>query len=178
MNVATAHALWRAAAFAEPLVARIVTVTGPSVKTPANYHACIGYDIASLLEKSGAEIEQGAKLILGGPMMGRAVTGADIPVEKGTSGILLLPPEQAARRTPDPCVRCARCVDVCPMGLEPYLLATLSRFGKTEEAERRSMNDCIECGCCSYICPSARPILDFIRLGKNLRRKSRNKSKQ
>lgn len=178
INVATAHALWRAAAFGEPLVARIVTVTGPSVKTPANYHACIGYDITSLLEKSGAEIEQGAKLVLGGPMMGRAVIGADISVEKGTSGILLLPPEQAARRTPDPCVRCARCVDVCPMGLEPYLLATLSRFGKTEEAERQSMNDCIECGCCSYICPSARPILDFIRLGKNLRRKSRNKSKQ
>lgn len=168
VNVATAHALWLAVAYGRPLVERVVTVTGPDVPKPANYLTCIGHDVAELLAMSGVEaIEQGSKLISGGPMMGRTAATIHAATAKGTSGILLLPPGMALREEVEPCVRCARCVEACPMGLEPYLIATLSRRGLFERARAESVTDCIECGCCSYICPSKRPLLDFIRLGKD-----------
>jgi electron transport complex protein RnfC len=99
-------------------------------------------------------------------MMGKALSTLDVPVVKGTSGIVLIPEKEARRREVLPCIRCTRCVGVCPMGLEPYLLMTLSERGLFERMELEKVMDCMECGSCSYTCPSARPLLDYIRLGK------------
>lgn len=165
-NVATAYAIYEAVRFGKPLIERVVTVTGPSLQRPGNYRAAIGMPIANLIELAGGVPSDTGKIILGGPMMGKAIVNIDAPTTKGVSGILLLPENRSRRGKIEPCIRCAQCATACPMGLEPYLLATLSRFGEWEEVEKGKVMNCIECGCCSYSCPSSRPILDFIRLGK------------
>ena len=104
-------------------------------------------------------------------MMGKAASTLDSPSTKGLSGVLVLPESMAMRRKPDPCIRCARCVEVCPMGLEPYMLAQLGGHKRWADAAASGVANCLECGCCSYICPSSRPILDFIRLAKAESRK-------
>lgn len=175
INVGTVYALWRAVAYSEPLVERIVTVTGPAMERCGNFRAVTGTPISTLLGLTDAYLEQGSKLVLGGPMMGRAALNPDAPVEKGTSGLLVLPPDMARRAEPEACVRCAKCVSVCPMGLEPYLISTLSRLRRIDDAAGENIMACIECGSCSYVCPSSRPILDFIRLGKGLLRSRKKK---
>jgi electron transport complex protein RnfC len=100
-------------------------------------------------------------------MMGKALNSLDVPIAKGTSGILIIPRNESVRREIKPCIRCAKCIDVCPMGLEPYLLMTLGEKTLLEKLEKEDVLDCIECGSCSYACPSDRPLLDYIRLGKN-----------
>lgn len=167
-NVATAYAVWRAVAYGEPLMSRVVTVTGPEVRRPSNYRVAIGYPLKDLLGRSEAGCY--GKAVMGGPMMGRAMECVDVPVEKGCSGVLLLPADMSRRGDVEPCVRCARCVDVCPMGLEPYLISTMSRLGRYDEARENALLNCIECGSCSYVCPSSRPLLDFIRYGKMMLR--------
>jgi electron transport complex protein RnfC len=123
--------------------------------------------------------EETGKIIMGGPMMGKALVNSEIPVMKGTSGILLMSDDQSARKSQQPCVRCAKCVTVCPMGLEPYLLSQLTRLGNYDQLETEHVMDCIECGSCSYICPSDRALLDFIRLGKsNVGKIIRSRKKQ
>ena len=99
--------------------------------------------------------------------MGRTALTLAAPVTKGMSGILMIPAAESERRKVEPCIRCGACVDDCPMGLEPYLLATLSRLGHFDEAEEGKILNCIECGSCSYVCPASRPLLDYIRLGKS-----------
>lgn len=169
MNVATVYALYEALVLGQPLTRRIVTVTGPEVPRPANYRVPLGYPVRDLLRLSGVELGSGDKVVFGGPMMGRAVTNVDVPVTKGMSGILVLPASVAGRASVEPCVRCAKCVEVCPMGLEPYLISTLSRLGQVDEAVGDGgMMSCIECGSCSYVCPSSRPLLDYIRYGKGV----------
>ena len=165
-NVATAYAVHNAVRFGQPLIDRVVTVTGPSVGRPGNYRAAIGISIEKLIELAGGVPADTGKIVLGGPMMGKAIVNIDTPTTKGVSGILMLPENQAGRGEVEPCIRCAKCVSACPMGLEPYLLATLSRLGEWEDAEKEKVMNCMECGCCSFICPASRPILDFIRLGK------------
>lgn len=177
VNVATAYAVNRAVIYNEPLMSRIVTVTGPEVPHPANYCVPLGTAVSDLLMLSGCGDVADGKVIFGGPMMGAAVSSVDVPVEKGISGILLLPGRKSHRREPDPCVRCAKCVSACPMGLQPYLISTLSSLGRITEVERYGISDCIECGSCSYVCPSARPLLDFIRYGKVKVRDLKMKSK-
>ncbi len=98
--------------------------------------------------------------------MGKAVTTLDIPVAKGTSGVLMLPKDLAHRGEAENCIRCGKCVDACPMGLEPYLLSAYAQRKNFEELENNHVTDCIECGCCVFSCPSNRPILDFVRFGK------------
>ena len=110
--------------------------------------------------------EDTAKVIGGGPMMGRTMVNIDSPVMKGTSGVLLINEKEAARRPMRNCIRCGKCVSACPMGLEPYLLMKLSQFNLLERMEEEKVMDCIECGSCSFTCPSDRPLLDYIRLGK------------
>lgn len=166
-NVATALAVSDAVRYGLPLMSRVITVTGPSVKRPGNYRVPIGTDLRSLIEIAGGVPSDVGKIILGGPMMGKAVVSIDAPTIKGVSGILMLPRSMSLRPEPQPCIRCGACVDACPMGLEPYLLSTLSRFERWDECEDNWVMNCIECGSCSYTCPAARPLLDYIRLGKN-----------
>lgn len=165
-NAGTALAVYEAVMKHKPLVERVVTVTGKSVKNPGNYLCRIGTPISKLIEAVGGLPEDTAKVIGGGPMMGRTMVNIDSPVMKGTSGILLINDKEAARRPMRNCIRCGKCVSACPMGLEPYLLAKLATFNLLERLEEEKVMDCIECGSCSFTCPSARPLLDYIRLGK------------
>lgn len=165
-NIATTFAVYEAVQKNKPLFERVVTVTGKSVINPSNYKVRIGTTISELIEAAGGLPENCGKIINGGPMMGKAFANTEIPVTKGTSGILMMPDKESKRSETMPCIRCSRCVSVCPMGLEPFLLMTLSEKQMWEGAENEKVMDCIECGSCSYTCPANRPLLDFIRLGK------------
>lgn len=165
-NVGTAFAVYEAVQKNKPLIERVVTITGKAVKTPSNFRVRIGTPIQHLIEHAGGLPENIGKLIGGGPMMGKALVSPEAPIVKGSSGILLMPVEEARRTIVKNCIRCSRCVSVCPMGLEPYLLAQYARLEMWENAEKERIMDCIECGSCHYICPSGRPLLDYIRLGK------------
>lgn len=166
-NVGTALAVYEAVQKNKPLFERVVTLTGKSVARPANYMVRIGTPIANLVEASGGLPEDTGKVINGGPMMGKAIASLDIPVTKGTSGITIMPAGESRRKEMMNCIRCGKCTQVCPMGLEPYLLMTQSHLAKWEDVESNRVMDCIECGSCSYTCPSNRPLLDYIRLGKS-----------
>jgi len=165
-NVGTAFAVYEAIQKNKPLLERVVTVTGKSVKKPSNFMVRIGTPVSDLIEAAGGLPKDTGKVISGGPMMGRALASIEVPVTKGTSGILILPEGESRRGTVYDCIRCAKCVSVCPMGLEPYLLMTVTEHKNYERTEHERVMDCIECGSCSYTCPSNRPLLDYIRLGK------------
>ncbi|MCD6354631.1 MAG: electron transport complex subunit RsxC [Prolixibacteraceae bacterium] len=165
-NVGTAFAVYEAVQKNKPLFERVVTVTGKGVANPSNFRVRVGTSTAELINAAGGLPENTGKIISGGPMMGRAVASLNVPVTKGTSGILLMPSEESKRKDSISCIRCSRCVSVCPMGLEPYLLMTLSEKQIFDKAESNRIMDCIECGSCSFICPSNRPLLDYIRFGK------------
>lgn len=165
-NVGTAFAVYEAVQKNKPLVERVVTITGKDVDKPANLMVRIGTPVNDLIQAAGGLPENTGKVISGGPMMGKALNSVDIPVAKGTSGILLIPNEEAKRGNMKVCIRCSKCVDVCPMGLEPYLLMTLTQKELFERVEEDKALDCIECGSCSFTCPADRPLLDYIRLGK------------
>jgi len=166
-NVGTVFAVYEAVQKNKPLIERVVTITGKSVKNPSNYWVRIGTPISALIEAAGGLPEDTGKIINGGPMMGKTVTSTEVPVTKGTSGILLVPQQESERGEIQNCIRCAKCVFVCPMGLEPYLLMPYAEKQLWDEAEKSKILDCIECGSCSYTCPSFRPLLDYIRLGKS-----------
>lgn len=165
-NVGTAFAVYEAVQKNKPLVERVVTVTGKDVKQPCNVLSRVGIPLQNLIDVAGGLPETTGKVISGGPMMGKAVASTDIPVTKGTSGILIVPTLEAKRRAMKDCIRCAKCVNVCPMGLNPTLLMNLTEYEVWDRAEKNSITDCIECGSCSYTCPADRPLLDYIRLGK------------
>lgn len=165
-NVGTAVAVYEAVQKNKPLFERVVTVTGKSVAKPSNFLARIGTPISNLIEAAGGLPEDTGKIVGGGPMMGKALVNTDIPITKGSSGILIIKNEESKRKPVQNCIRCSKCITVCPMGLEPYLLMTVSDKAMYDIAEERRIMDCIECGSCAYICPSGRPLLDYIRLGK------------
>ena len=165
-NVGTIYAVYEAIQKNKPLIERVVTVTGKSLDKPANYLARIGTPLKTLIEASGGIPENTGKIIGGGPMMGKALLSADLPVTKGMSGILLISQEESVRKPMRACIRCAKCVNVCPMGLNPTFLMVDTQQQDWERAERGHIVDCIECGSCSFTCPSNRPLLDFIRMGK------------
>jgi electron transport complex protein RnfC len=165
-NVGTTLAVYEAVQKNKPLFERIVTITGKSVKQPGNYMIRIGTPISDLIEAGGGLPADTGKVISGGPMMGKALNSLEAPVVKGVSGILIMPEDEAKRREIQACIRCAKCVSICPQGLEPYLLQTVAELEYWEQAENEHTMDCIECGSCSYICPSDRPLLDYIRYGK------------
>ncbi len=167
-NVGTALAVYEAVQKNKPLIERVVTVTGKNIASPSNFLVRIGTPVSALIEAAGGVQGEGpAKVIGGGPMMGRAMSNPDAPVTKGTSGILVLGAKEAARYAETECIKCGKCVTVCPMGLEPYLLSRLVQKQSWDEAESGVVVDCIECGSCAYICPARIPLLDWIRLGKN-----------
>ncbi len=166
-NVGTAVAVYDAVQKNKPLIERVVTVTGKAVKKPSNFMVRIGTPVQMLIDAAEGLPENTGKVINGGPMMGKAITSLDVPVVKGSSGILLMKNEESKREIPLTCIRCSKCTVVCPMGLEPYLLAKLAKLSIYDRAETEKIMDCIECGSCQFTCPSNLPLLDFLRLGKN-----------
>lgn len=166
-NVGTSFAVYEAVQKNKPLLERVVTITGKGIKSPSNFLVRIGTPVSALIEAAGGMPDDTGKVVNGGPMMGKALTDINAPVTKGTSGILLFPEQEAHRRPVHNCIRCGRCAGICPMGLEPYLLAVLAGNKKFEDCEEEKIMDCMECGSCHYICPSGRPLLDQIRIGKS-----------
>ncbi|PXX99165.1 electron transport complex subunit RsxC [Marinifilum breve] len=165
-NVGTAYAVYEAIQKNKPLIERVATVTGKSLKNPSNWMFRIGTPVKDIIEAAGGMPEDTGKIVGGGPMMGKAIASVDVPLTKGSSGLLLLPREETARKATKACIRCGKCVSVCPMGLEPYLLMVCADKKDYERLEKDAVMDCIECGSCSFTCPAHRPLLDYIRLGK------------
>lgn len=166
-NAGTAYAVYEAVQKNKPLIERVVTITGKSVKNPGNYLVRIGTPVSDLIEAAGGLPEDTGKIVSGGPMMGKALNSIEVPVVKGTSGILLIPENEAPREQVLNCIRCGKCVSACPMGLEPFLLEKLVIAENFERSEKEHVLDCMECGSCHFTCPANRPLLDYIRLGKN-----------
>ncbi len=168
-NIGTAIAIYEAARYGKPLIERVVTITGEGIKEPKNLSVKIGTLVADLVQECGGFTSSVAKVISGGPMMGFALYSLDVPVTKGTSGILVIP-EEGVFHAEDfgPCIRCGRCIDICPMGLMPSMLSITSEKGFYEDAKEYNLFDCFECGSCTYVCPSKRPIVQLIRLAKSL----------
>ena len=166
-NVGTALAVYEAVQKNKPLVERVVTVTGKSLKKPCNLLARVGVPVSLLIEHAGGLPADTGKVINGGPMMGKALTSLEVPVVKGMSGIVIMTGKDAPRASVANCIRCGRCVSVCPMGLSPYLLAAATDNGNLELVEQSRIMDCMECGCCHFTCPSGRPLLDQLRVGKS-----------
>ena len=165
-NVGTAFAVYQAVMKNKPLFERYTTVTGKRLAHPGNFLVRMGTPMQDLIDLCGGMPEGDNKLLAGGPMMGKALTSTEVPICKGTNSVTILSDEDARRKEPQPCIRCAKCVGACPMGLEPYLLAKLSAFKKWEKAEAEDIVSCIECGSCQFTCPAHRPLLDNIRQGK------------
>ena len=165
-NVATAFAVYEAVMKHKPLIERYTTVTGKELAKPGNYIVRLGTPACLLIDACGGLPVSENKVLSGGPMMGKALISLDTPIVKGSNSITILSGREARRHKPGPCLRCAKCVDVCPMGLEPYLLATASSLKIWDKAEEEMITSCIECGSCQFTCPAYRPLLDNIRIGK------------
>jgi len=165
-NVGTAAAIAKAIKTGIPLIERIVTVAGGAVKEPKNLLVRIGTSFKDVIEQCGGFKEEPAKVISGGPMMGLAQYTLDVPVTKGTSGILLLTHQEAEVPPVQPCIRCGKCIGVCPIHLVPLNISAFALNEDFDNAEKAHALDCIECGSCSYICPAKRPLLQSIRMAK------------
>jgi len=166
-NVGTAIAVYEAVQKNKPLIERVVTVTGKSVNKPINLMVRIGTSANELIEAAGGLPDDTGKVVNGGPMMGKAISDTNVPVTKGTSGILIFNTQESKRAKIYNCIRCARCTFVCSQGLEPFNLKNIAEINDWEKLEKEHVMDCIECGSCSYTCPAGVPILDYIRLGKS-----------
>ena len=165
-NVGTAVALYEAATIGKPLYERVVTVTGNGVKTPSNFLVKVGTPVSTLIEAAGGLVEGTEKVIMGGPMTGWAQADLNAPVVKGTSGIVALTAELVDVREEHACVRCGKCVDVCPMFLMPNFIVDAVKKEEWGKAEMWGALDCFECGCCSYTCPAYIPHVEYVRKAK------------
>ena len=165
-NVGTTFAVYEAVQKNKPMFERVMTVTGKDAPNPSNFRVRLGTYLSQIVEQSGGVPAGTGKIVGGGPMMGRSLMNLNIPMAKGSSGILYIKDEESVRKPVKNCIRCTKCVSVCPMGLEPFLLMAQSERNMWPEMETDRVMDCIECGSCSYTCPSNRPLLDYIRFGK------------
>jgi electron transport complex protein RnfC len=167
-NVGTTFAVYEAIQKNKPLIENILTVTGKKLPSQHNYQVRIGITYNDIIKHSIGKLpENTGKVISGGPMMGKAVCNLDAPTTKGASSVLVFDESEACRNTETNCIRCGKCMNACPMGLEPYLFSSLVKNGRFEEAGKNNILDCIECGCCFFSCPANKPLTDEIRLGKN-----------
>lgn len=171
-NVATAIAVRDALREQRPLLDRIVTVTGPGIKEPKNLIAPLGTPLTSLVEACGGLVGDARRLVAGGPMMGRTLARLDVPLVKGMNGLVILTGKGPLEDGYDACIRCARCLDACPLGLEPDQVSIRVEAGRTLDTEKHGALDCYECGCCSYVCPSGRPLVQFMQVAKGALRRA------
>jgi electron transport complex protein RnfC len=165
-NVATARAIHHAVRFGRPLVARVITVSGGAIEHPQNVEAPLGTQVSELIAFCGGLSKPPQRIISGGPMMGQPLPSLDVPVVKGTSGILALTREESGERPSQPCIRCGGCVTICPCGLVPVEMAAFIRKDNLEAAAKIGVTDCVSCGSCSYMCPSAIPLVHFFNYAK------------
>ena len=165
-NASTTFAVYQAVQKGMPLIQRVVTITGKNLQEPKNLLTRMGTPVSALIAAAGGLPENAGKVINGGPMMGRAMVNLDSPVTKGCSGITVMSEQDARRREASQCIKCAKCVSACPMGLEPYFLSKMTQKKNWDELEARMITSCIECGCCQSTCPAYLPLLDWVRLGK------------
>ncbi|MBI4211858.1 MAG: electron transport complex subunit RsxC [Deltaproteobacteria bacterium] len=166
-NVATAIACYRAIRFREPLMDRVVTVSGKGIRTPKNLLVPIGTLISDIVLHCGGMTDDACMVIAGGPMMGRALSRLDVPVIKGTGGLLFFTEDQIEHEMYGPCISCGRCLDVCPLGLEPNQISLYTEAGLALETLPFGTRDCFECGSCAYVCPAKRPLTQFIQIAKS-----------
>ena len=162
LNISSAMAIYDAVVHSIPLTHRIVTMTGSAIKEPKNVYVPIGTKFKDLVDYCDGFKETPYKIVVGGPMMGACQYNLDAPTVKTTGGIIFMNEKDATLASPEPCIKCAKCVDVCPIGLLPLFLQLKSLNGDFEGAEKMHLNDCIECGTCSYVCPSNRPLVEAI----------------
>ena len=167
-NVGTTFAVYEAIQKNKPLIENILTVTGKKLPTQHNCLVRIGTTFADIVKHTIGELPATTgKVISGGTMMGKAIVNLDAPTVKGNASVLVMDEGEARRAPETACIRCGKCMNACPMGLEPYLFSSLVKAGRTEEAQQSNILDCIECGCCFFSCPANKPLTDEIRLGKN-----------
>lgn len=165
-NVATVYAIQQALIHGRPLISRITTVAGGCVGQPRNLEGLLGTPVRHLFEHSGGLLARPSRLLMGGPMMGQVLPSADVPLIKGSSGILALNRREVNTQVPSPCIRCGRCVDACPMGLLPLEMARSSRLDDFDRAQASGLRDCILCGSCAYVCPSHIPLVQYFEYAK------------
>ena len=165
-NVGTALAVYDAVQKNKPLIDNSITVTGECFPKQSNLLVRVGTPIQYIVDYLGGFPDDAVKVVSGGPMMGKAIANMDASTMKGTSALLFLTADQTLRKQESYCIRCGKCAEACPMGLEPFLLNRLARNGMKEELEDNAVQDCIECGCCLYSCPAYIPLLDVIRMAK------------
>jgi electron transport complex protein RnfC len=165
-NVSTAHAISNALRSGQPLIERVVSINGIGIVNPRNLKVRIGTLFADLIRQCGGFKDEAGKVIAGGPMMGSSMSDINVPVAKATNNILVLTKNQVKDLLPKACIRCARCINVCPVGLMPRMIALLTQKGIIKEAEKYFPLECKECGCCSYVCPSKIPLVQLIQFAK------------
>ncbi len=165
-NVGTIKAIYEGVVLGKPLIERVLTVSGEGVKEPKNLLVRVGTIFREVLENVGYDEEKTEKIVMGGPMMGLAQYTIDVPVIKGTSGILALTKKEISPYEPRSCISCGKCIDACPMNLMPIMFAKLARFNEWEAMDKYNLLDCMECGSCAYVCPANRPLTEAIKLGK------------
>jgi Na+-translocating ferredoxin:NAD+ oxidoreductase subunit C len=165
-NVSTARAVYDAVAFGKPLCEKVVTISGKGIKRPANLLVKIGTKVSDIVEYLGGITPGLTKVVMGGPMMGFAISNLDVPVTKTTSAVLFLTADEIDTRPHSQCIRCGWCLDACPMGLEPKEIGIYVEANRAEDTEPLGVFECFECGSCAYVCPAKRPLVQFIRLAK------------
>ena len=165
-NVSTAAAIFDAVALGKPLYEKVVTIAGGGIKKPANLLVKVGTRVQDIVDYLGGVKPELAKVVMGGPMMGFAISDLSVPVTKTTSSVLFLTADEVDTTPHSQCIRCGWCLDACPMGLEPKEIGVYVEAGKSEDTAQFGVFDCFECGSCAYICPAKRPLVQFIRLAK------------